>query len=138
MITAFSVVHADMGPALRNTIPCGPSQSISGSLTPAGCGLKTDHQLFQDKKKGRLQDIRKNRMTASGNLREFHMTQSGILREERRSHTGSNEALKDAIEHQNDLRKGMSGKTLEERLAGRNELEDAQRAKLIAKFQTNT
>lgn len=131
----FSLVHADVESLVKTTTPCALSTSGSNSSTAVSCGLKTNHEIFQNNRKERLSENKKNRMTESWNLAEFRMSLSGTLRDEKKSHSGSNEAFKEAVEYQKSLRETLSGKTLENKLAMRNLLEDAQKAKITAKLQ---
>lgn len=134
-LTLTAGVHADKSDVMKD--PCALNSS-GGINNPERCDLNHDKDVFHSGAKIRKEENKNLRAENSGAVRDFHMTNSGAVKDAVKSLSGSQrDAFKDAKEDQKNLRNSMSGKTLEEKLAIRDELEAAQVEKLKAKLVNN-
>lgn len=78
------------------------------------------------------------RATNTGALKDFHVSNSGSIREITKSLTGSDrDAWKDARDDHKEVVQSLSGKTIEERLNTRPQLEDTARIAIEARYKNN-
>lgn len=134
-LTLVSGAYADKPDVKKD--PCALNGSGVAN-NPERCDLNARKDAFHSGAQVRKEENKNLRAANSGAVHDFHDTHSGAVRDAVKSLSGAQrDAFKDAKEVQKDLRTSMSGKTLEEKLALRNELEAAQVEKLKAKLANN-
>lgn len=131
-LASMSTTHASSGEA-DNRLCAG-----SGTTASERCAARDHVQEVREANKARQEENKKLRATNTGALKEFHDTNSGAIRETTKSLTGADrDAWKDAREDRKEIVQSLSGKTVEERLNSRSQVEDATRAAIEARYKNN-
>lgn len=130
-LASIATTHASTG---KVDDRCAPSDSAPTEQ----CLAKTRLQEVREANKARQEANKALRATNTGALKEFHDTNSGAIRETTKSLTGADrDAWKEAREDRKEIVQSLSGKTVEEKLNSRSQVEDATRAAIEARYKNN-
>lgn len=132
-LSGMTATHASSG--MTDARGCAGSGTTASERCMAREHLREVHTANQI----RHEENKELHAANSGALREFHATNSGAIREATKSLTGADrDAWKDAHNDHKELVQSLSGKTVEEKLNTRDQLEDATRATIEARYKNNS
>lgn len=110
----------------------------SGTVASERCAARARLLEVREANKARLEANKALRATNTWALKDFHLSNSGSIRETTKSLTGSDrDAWKDARDDHKEAVQSLSGKTIEERLNTRTQLEDTARIAIEARYKNN-
>lgn len=110
----------------------------SGTVASERCAARARLLEVREANKVRQEANKSLRATNTWALKEFHTSHSGSISETTKSLTGADrDAWKDAREDHKEVLHSLSGKTIEERLNTRSQLEDTARIAIESRYKNN-